>query len=117
MNFSRMVLSLLGWVAGLAAAAPVVAQDVAIPNLWDPRARQERPDLSGLRTVRFLTDDDFPPLHFVGPDGAPPASASASPARSRPAASTPSPTPCRKRAATSSPPRCRSRRRCAGGFR
>ncbi len=71
MNFSRMVLSLLGWVAGLAAAAPVVAQDVAIPNLWDPRARQERPDLSGLRTVRFLTDDDFPPLHFVGPDGAP----------------------------------------------
>src|SRR3954454_18691796 len=71
MNFSRMVLSLLGWVAGLAAAAPAVAQDVAIPNLWDPRARQERPDLSGLRTVRFLTDDDFPPLHFVGPDGAP----------------------------------------------
>src|SRR5215213_4162231 len=71
MNFSRMVLSLLGWVAGLAAAAPVIAQDVAIPNLWDPRARQERPDLSGLRTVRFLTDDDFPPLHFVGPDGAP----------------------------------------------
>ena len=71
MNFSRMVLSLLGWVAGLAAAAPVLAQDVAIPNLWDPRARQERPDLSGLRTVRFLTDDDFPPLHFVGPDGVP----------------------------------------------
>jgi len=71
MNFSRMVLSLLGWVAGLAAVAPVVAQEVAIPNLWDPRARQERPDLSGLRTVRFLTDDDFPPLHFVGPDGAP----------------------------------------------
>src|SRR5215210_5091112 len=71
MNFSRMILSLLGWVAGLAAAAPVVAQDVAIPNLWDPRARQERPDLSGLRTVRFLTDDDFPPLHFVGPDGNP----------------------------------------------
>jgi polar amino acid transport system substrate-binding protein len=44
---------------------------VAIPNFWDPRARQERPDLTGLRTVRFLTDDEFPPLHFAGPDGSP----------------------------------------------
>lgn len=44
---------------------------VAIPNFWDPRTRQDRPDVSGLRTVRFLTDDDFPPLHFVGPDGSP----------------------------------------------
>jgi polar amino acid transport system substrate-binding protein len=48
-----------------------VAQGVAIPNFWDPRARQERPDLAGLRTVRFLTDEEFPPLHFAGPDGNP----------------------------------------------
>ena len=47
------------------------AQGVAIPNFWDPRARQERPDLTGLRTVRFMTDDEFPPLHFAGPDGSP----------------------------------------------
>ena len=46
----------------VSAAAPALAQTVAIPNLWDPRARQERPDLSGLRAVRFLTEDDFPPL-------------------------------------------------------
>jgi polar amino acid transport system substrate-binding protein len=52
-------------VAGWSARA----EDVAIPNFWDPRARQERPDLTGLRTVRFLTDDEFPPLHFAGPDG------------------------------------------------
>jgi polar amino acid transport system substrate-binding protein len=44
---------------------------VAIPNFWDPRGRQERPDLTGLRTVRFLTEDEFPPLHFAGPDGSP----------------------------------------------
>jgi polar amino acid transport system substrate-binding protein len=55
----------------VSAAAPALAQTVAIPNLWDPRARQERPDLSGLRAVRFLTEDDFPPLHFSGPDGTP----------------------------------------------
>jgi polar amino acid transport system substrate-binding protein len=47
------------------------AQGVAIPNFWDPRGRQERPDLTGLRTVRFLTEDEFPPLHFAGPDGSP----------------------------------------------
>jgi polar amino acid transport system substrate-binding protein len=58
-------ISLLGFGgAGL-------AQSVTIPNFWDPRTRQDRPDLSGLRTVRFLTDDDFPPLHFAGPDGTP----------------------------------------------
>jgi polar amino acid transport system substrate-binding protein len=47
------------------------AQKVAIPNLWDPRARPEKPDLTGFRTVRFLVADDFPPLDFAGPDGAP----------------------------------------------
>ena len=47
------------------------AQGVNIPNFWDPRARQERPELTGVRTVRFLTDDEFPPLHFAGPDGSP----------------------------------------------
>ncbi|WP_246733354.1 transporter substrate-binding domain-containing protein [Methylobacterium sp. BTF04] len=48
------------------------AEGVAIPNFWNPRARQERiePQQTG-RTVRFLTDDEFPPLHFAGPDGTP----------------------------------------------
>jgi polar amino acid transport system substrate-binding protein len=47
------------------------AQGVSIPNFWDPRAQLERPDLGGGRTVRFLVDDDFPPLHFPGLDGTP----------------------------------------------
>jgi polar amino acid transport system substrate-binding protein len=47
------------------------AQGVSIPNFWDPRAQLERPDLTGIRTVRFLVDDDFPPLHFAGLDGNP----------------------------------------------
>jgi polar amino acid transport system substrate-binding protein len=58
----------------LAALVPhrvAAAEGVAIPSFWDPRARQERPDLTGLRTVRFLTDDEFPPLHFAAPDGSP----------------------------------------------
>lgn len=55
-------------LSGLTAAS---AQDVAIPNFWDPRAPLERPDLTGLRPIRFLVDDDFPPLHFSGIDGNP----------------------------------------------
>ena len=51
--------------------APAVAEDVAIPNFWDPKAQLERPDLTGLRPIRFLVDDDFPPLHFSGLDGNP----------------------------------------------
>ncbi len=58
-------------LAFAAFALPAFGQGVAIPNFWDPRARQDRPDLAGLRPVRFLTDEDFPPLHFAGPDRAP----------------------------------------------
>jgi polar amino acid transport system substrate-binding protein len=71
LNYSRSRRLCLALAALVAAALPAYAQTVAIPNFWDPRAREERPDLSGLRTVRFLTEDDFPPLHFSGPDGAP----------------------------------------------
>ncbi|KQP80697.1 transporter substrate-binding domain-containing protein [Methylobacterium sp. Leaf117] len=53
--------------------APTARADgVSIPNFWNPRSRQERMESQpGTRTVRFLTDDDFPPLHFAGPDGSP----------------------------------------------
>lgn len=45
---------------------------VTIPNLWNPRGRGERVEAPQTgRAVRFLTDDEFPPLHFAGPDGNP----------------------------------------------
>lgn len=47
------------------------AQGVTIPNFWDPKAQLERPDLPANRTIRFLVDDDFPPLHFPGLDSNP----------------------------------------------
>lgn len=50
---------------------PALAQGVTIPNFWDPKAQLERPDLATVRSVRFLVDDDFPPLHFPGLDGTP----------------------------------------------
>ena len=45
---------------------------MTIPNFWNPRTRQERMEApASARAVRFLTDDEFPPLHFAGPDGTP----------------------------------------------
>jgi polar amino acid transport system substrate-binding protein len=44
---------------------------VPVPGFWDPRRRPERPDLSRLSVIRFLTETDYPPFNFAGPDGNP----------------------------------------------
>jgi polar amino acid transport system substrate-binding protein len=49
---------------------PLSAQGaVPIPGFWDPRRRPELPDLSRLTQIRFLTEVDYPPFNFAGPDG------------------------------------------------
>src|SRR5579871_5883765 len=40
-----------------------------VPGFWDPNLRLERPDLSGVRAIRFLTSDDYPPFNFAQTDG------------------------------------------------
>jgi len=42
-----------------------------VPGFWDPRRRPERPDLSHISGIRFLTEVDFPPFDFAGSDGNP----------------------------------------------
>lgn len=63
----------LVWVfcLGLAwpSAAAIAQSRVVIPNFWDARIRVDRPEPSPPRIVRFLTDDEYPPLHFAEPDG------------------------------------------------
>jgi polar amino acid transport system substrate-binding protein len=44
---------------------------VNVPGFWDPRRRPERPDLSRVSVLRFLTEVDYPPFNFAGPDGNP----------------------------------------------
>ena len=63
------LLGLLG--ALLFASSHAQAQGVTIPNFWDPKAQLDRPEIPATRTIRFLVDDDFPPLHFPGLDGNP----------------------------------------------
>ena len=47
------------------------AASVAIPGFWDPRRRPERPDLSRVTLIRFITEIDYPPFNYSGPDGNP----------------------------------------------
>jgi polar amino acid transport system substrate-binding protein len=54
-----------------APAAEPGASTVVIPGFWDPRRRPERPDLSRVTLIRFLTEIDYPPFNYVGSDGNP----------------------------------------------
>src|SRR5690606_2805824 len=46
--------------------AATVADPVAIPGFWDPRRRPERPDLTRITLIRFLTETDYPPFNYAG---------------------------------------------------
>src|SRR6202034_262199 len=59
-------LAMTAW-ALLCLAFPASADPA--PSFWDPALHLERPDISGLRAIRFLTDDDYPPLNFARSDG------------------------------------------------
>jgi polar amino acid transport system substrate-binding protein len=70
---------LLTAAAGLLDSAPrASAQDglalpvgAGVPGFWDPRRRPERPDLSRIQSIRFLTELDYPPFNYAGPEGNP----------------------------------------------
>lgn len=53
------------------APAKVDNDPLAVPSFWDPRHRPDRPDLSRLSVIRFLTETDYPPFNYAGPDGNP----------------------------------------------
>lgn len=48
-----------------------ISNPVTVPGFWDPRRRPERPDLSRINVIRFLTETDYPPFNYAGPDGLP----------------------------------------------
>src|SRR5579871_83684 len=64
----------------MAMQRPAHAQDTAsrtspaaqaVPGFWDPRRRPDRPDMSRLTVIRFLTETDYPPFNYAGSDGNP----------------------------------------------
>jgi polar amino acid transport system substrate-binding protein len=58
-------------VALVLLARAALAADVAvpIPSFRDPGQPLQTPSMEGMRAIRFLTDDDFPPLNYALPDG------------------------------------------------
>src|SRR2546430_16119415 len=67
---------LAGLVLAMIASDLAVAQtrgDAAtgVPGFWDPRRRPERPDLTRINIIRFLTEVDYPPFNYPGSDGNP----------------------------------------------
>ncbi len=75
---AAIVLALWSGAQPVDAAAQAAAHEarvlptVTVPDFWNPRSRGERVEAPQTgRAVRFLTDDEFPPLHFAGPDGTP----------------------------------------------
>jgi polar amino acid transport system substrate-binding protein len=66
-------------VAGVVVVpSPIQAQEgitlpsgAGVPGFWDPRRRLERPDLSRLQSIRFLTELDYPPFNYAGADANP----------------------------------------------
>src|SRR5208282_96053 len=73
-----LIAAVVGVLLSMAAGErPVAAESVspshgvAVPGFWDPRRRPERPDLSRIQTIRFLTDLDYPPFDYAGQDGNP----------------------------------------------
>src|SRR5579884_902917 len=71
-----LAAALIGLCATPACIRPAAAQEMAqprvlVPGFWDPRRRPERPDLSRLSTIRFLTGMDYPPFDYIGSDGNP----------------------------------------------
>jgi len=74
--YSAFVLAGLSFSAPPPAWAQVGAAGQAgapaiVPGFWDPRRRPERPDLSRLTLIRFMSEVDYPPFNFAGTDGNP----------------------------------------------
>ena len=66
-------LLMLAPAGGRHALAQAIGAEppVQVPGFWDPRRRPERPDLLRVVGIRFMTEVDYPPFNFAGPDGNP----------------------------------------------
>ncbi|WP_439499491.1 transporter substrate-binding domain-containing protein [Bosea sp. (in: a-proteobacteria)] len=62
-------LAILACIFCAGTVLAIAQSAVTVPNFWDGRIRLDRPEPGPPRVVRFLTDDDYPPLHFAAADG------------------------------------------------
>ncbi len=57
-------------VPAIAQPARSAAEPVIVPLVIDPDRRVERRDLPRGATIRFVTEEDYPPFNYLGRDGA-----------------------------------------------
>jgi polar amino acid transport system substrate-binding protein len=76
-SFRSNRVPLLAWVLALLAfmalpPAPVAAQvrNDIVPDAWQGDALRPKPDMHGLEKLRFITDSDYPPFHYLDEVGA-----------------------------------------------
>lgn len=68
---AAIALAGAGFFLTEAALAQPQNPAAAVPGFWDPRRRPERPDLSRVTLIRFMTEVDYPPFNYQGSDGNP----------------------------------------------
>ena len=66
---ARLTFAFALCFSGFTASGAKGDDFVFLPNFWDPQHRLEKPDLVGIHTLRFLTEDDYPPFNFTLADG------------------------------------------------
>lgn len=69
-----MRLLQLCFFALVLVVAPAIARSaehnaIFVPSFFDPHHHPAKPDMTGLNSIRFVTEDDYPPFHFALPDG------------------------------------------------
>ena len=67
MNPALLMLAITMSLAAM--LGPAKAAEPQVPVLWDSKERLQKPDLSTLPRLRFLTTTDFPPFNFIDKSG------------------------------------------------
>ena len=64
------VLTALALIALLPAPASAQVRNDIVPDAWQGDVLRPKPDMHGLEKLRFITDSDYPPFHYLDEVGA-----------------------------------------------
>ena len=64
------VLTALALIALLPAPASAQVRNDIVPDAWQGDVLRPKPDMRGLEKLRFITDSDYPPFHYLDEVGA-----------------------------------------------
>jgi polar amino acid transport system substrate-binding protein len=64
------VVAALALVALLPAPVSAQVRNDIVPDAWQGDALRPKPDMRGLEKLRFITDSDYPPFHYLDEVGA-----------------------------------------------